>query len=418
MVSRERKPRPETAFNQRFTRVSSNLAHQIHVMLTMSFIFTFGRQIAFTYLTIFLSESSQDGGLGFDPSFVGFMIMVGGLANTFALLVTGSLCDRFGRKRMMMASMIPLAVLTAAFSFIHTPVEFLLLYAATGVLLALNDPAYGAMIADIVPPERREEIYGLSYMISNLGAAIGPPVGGFLIGLNGYQPLFAYSACFVAASAIIVTLLIKESSQENADAISLSRLAEVFKDRIFILFCLMGAMTNVVYTQFYGLLSVYTTNLGFEPIVFGTLFSFNAVLVVALQIPIRKGTMRIGPTKGFIVAQLLYAVGFAYFMFAADFIQLALGVAVLTLGEIIFVPASSGFVANLAPADMRGRYMAMLGLFFGIGGSIGSQVAFSIYGMLADKQFVWGILGLIGFATLIGYGVLFKVAREERQRSK
>jgi hypothetical protein len=58
--------------------------------------------------------------------------------------------------------------------------------------------------------------------------------------------------------------------------------------------------------------------------------------------------MRIGPTKGFIIAQLLYAVGFTYFMFAKDFMQFALGVAVLTIGEITFVPASSGFVANLA----------------------------------------------------------------------
>jgi len=88
---------------------------------------------------------------------------------------------------------------------------------------------------------------------------------------------------------------------------------------------------------------------------------------------------------------------------------------VLTLGEIIFVPASSGFVANLAPADKRGRYMAMFGLFFGIGGSAGAQLAFSIFGALANKELTWGIFGLIGFTTLIGYALLFKMAKNVKK---
>jgi len=137
-------------------------------------------------------------------------------------------------------------------------------------------------------------------------------------------------------------------------------------------------------------------------------------MVVVLQIPIRKGAVKIGAVRAFMVAQLLYAVGFTYFMFAVSFTQFLIGVIVLTLGEITFVPASSGFVANLAPADMRGRYMAILGLFFGIGGAAGSQIAFSLFGALADKRFTWGVLGLIGFATLVGYVFLFRMTDKHK----
>jgi hypothetical protein len=59
---------------------------------------------------------------------------------------------------------------------------------------------------------------------------------------------------------------------------------------------------------------------------------------------------------------------------------------------------------------MRGRYMAILGLFFGIGSAAGSQIAFSLFASLADKKFIWGILGLIGFTTLVGYVFLAKMA--------
>jgi MFS family permease len=111
------------------------------------------------------------------------------------------------------------------------------------------------------------------------------------------------------------------------------------------------------------------------------------------------------------IAQLLYAAGFTSFMFATGFYQFLTGIIILTLGEITFVPATLGFVANLAPADKRGRYMAILGLFFGIGGSAGSQIAFTLFGLLTDKRITWGILGLIGFATLLGYGLLLKMEK-------
>jgi len=410
------------AISQRLRRVSTKLGlsghpFQIYVMLTASLLFSFGRNIAFPYLAMFLNGKIQDGGLGFDSSLVGFMIMIGGLSSTLALLVAGSLCDRFGRKRMMIFSIIPQTILTAGFAYAHAYSEFLLLYAATGVIGAFYDPAYSAMVADLVQPERREQVYGLSYMIGNVGTMIGPPIGGIIASMNGYSVLFLYAAFFAAGAAVTVTLLVKETQPKDSSYASFFQFAGIFKDRIFIFFCFLGAMTSLVYSQLYGLLSVYTQYIGFEPYVFGIFFSVNGLMVVLLQIPLRLGTMRIGATKAFIIAQTLYAVGFTSFMFATSFQQFLAGVVVLTLGEIVFVPASSAFVANIAPADMRGRYMAMAGLFFGIGSSAGSQIAFSIFGALADKQLTWGILGIIGFATSIGYALMLKMTRKKQKQT-
>jgi len=417
MGTQRRNPRFTRAISQWFLRASSKiglagLSLQIHVLLILGFVFSLGRNIAFPYLAMFLAGTRQNGGLGFDSSLVGFMIMIGGLTYTFSLLVTGNLCDRFGRKRMMVASMILQAILTAGFAYVNSYVEFLLLYAATGVLGSFYDPAQSAMIADLVQPERREEVYGLSYMISNIGTMAGPPIGGIVASTSGYPILYVYAAVFATMAAAGLAVLIKESYRPaEVNKVSFSQFAGIFKDKIFILFCFMGAMTNLIYTQLYGLLSVYTQYLGFEPYVFGTFFAVNGTMVVMLQIPIRRGATKIGATKAFIIAQLLYAAGFTSFMFATDFYQFLTGIIVLTLGEITFVPASSGFVANLAPADKRGRYMAILGLFFGIGGSAGSQIAFTLFGSLADKKITWGILGLIGFATVLGYGFLLKMEK-------
>ena len=389
-------------------------------MLVVGLVFSFGRSLAFPYLAMYMSGRSAGGGLEIDPSLVGFMLMIGGFAYIFALLVTGNLCDRFGRRKLMLLYVIPQIFLTAGYAFAHVFSEFLALYVVSSVLGAFYDPAHSAMIADLVQPDRREEVYGLSYMITNIPVVISPPIGGLLATASGYPILFLYATVFMAAGAVVVFFLIRESySGGKQSHVSMGQLASVFKDRLFILFCFLGALTNLVYSQLYGLLSVYTDHIGLPPYAFGILFAVNGAMVVALQIPIRKGAVKIGSAKTFIIAQLLFAAGFMYFTFSREFFQFLTGVIVLTLGEITFMPASSGFTANLSPFDMRGRYQAMSGLFLGVGGSVGTLIGFRLYDILASKELIWTVLGTIGFATLPGYAYLLKIQnKRERMKAK
>jgi MFS family permease len=393
----------------------SGLSSQVYVIVFLGFLLSLGGNIAFSYLAMFLAGKTRTGGLAFDPSIVGLMLTIGGLASTLTLPLAGHLCDRFGRRKLMLSSLIPQIVLILGFAYAHSYAEFLLLYGALSIIGAFYSPAYSAMIADLVEPEKREQVYGLSYMIGNVGWMVGFPIGGLVASVSGYSPLFLYCAAFTVAAAVGFALLIKES-KPNICTKSSHIVASIFKDRTFLLFCVMFFSTSFVYAQFYNLLSVYTEHMGFAPYVFGTLASIAGAIVVTLQIPIRQGTVRMGPTKSFIVAQTLFASGFVFFMFASNFAQFVVAIAVLTLGEIMFYPATSGFAANLAPVELRGEYLALTALFSGIGGSTASVALFSLYGMLADKSMIWGICGLLGFAFLPGYWLLLKVAQTESAR--
>jgi MFS family permease len=393
----------------------SGLSSQVYILVFLGFLFSLGRNIAFSYLAVFLAGKTLSGGLAFDPSLVGLMLTIGGLANTFALPMAGHLCDRFGRKRMMLFSLIPQIALTVGFAYVRAYAEFLLLYTALAIVMALYQPAHSAMIADLVEPEKREHAYGFDYMIGNVGFMVGLPVGGLIASTSGFSVLYFYCAVLVGAAAAGVSLLIRESKPEQGSNAPSIAVASVFRNKVFMLFCLMMFFTNFLYAQFYSLLSVYTEHLGFEPYVFGTLSSIAGAMVVTLQVPIRLSTVRIGPAKAFIIAQTLFATGFTCFMFASNFIEFLAAIAVLTLGEITFYPAASAFAANLAPADMLGRYIAVMGLFSGIGGSTASVAVFSIYGMLVNKATVWGIWGALGFAALPGYFLLSKVTKNHKK---
>jgi MFS family permease len=390
----------------------SNLPLQVYVILAVGLVLSLSRMISFPYLAMYLSGETTQGGIHLSPTLIGTITMSSSLAGTFALLIGGSLTDRFGRKKVIIFSLFPYILIVLGIAVAKTYSEFLYLMIVGGTISALFDPAINAMIADLVQPNRREEVYGLSYMLANVGTVIGPLVGGYVANRIGYSILFIFTAILNTVCACAILLWIRESRPKGVIYnMSLKQFTEIFKHKIFIFFCFLMMLTNIVYAQFYGLLSVYTGYLGFEPYSFGMLLSVNGLMVVFLQIPIRKASTKLGSKRAFIIAQAFYGIGFLYFMFSTTFNQFLIGVIILTIGEIVFTPAVMGFVANLSPVDRRGRYLSISSLFSGVGGSIGSMIGFWLLGTLVDKALTWGIIGIIGFLTLFGYIYLFKTSK-------
>jgi MFS family permease len=390
---------------------------QVYFMVLVNFVMGFGRNIAFPYLYMYLGGKIEDGGLQYADYLLGFMIMIGVLSYLVMLPVAGSLCDRLGRRKMMGTALISFAVLAIGYAYAKTYTDFLLLHVAFNGLGAFYDPAFGAMVADLVEPARREEAFGLSYMIGNVAGAFAGFLGGVIAYMSGYPILFVYASLIVVIAVVIFLFSIRESRPKVIEKVRQPKFTSAFRDRLFILFCITIAFTLLLYSQFGYLLGVYTQDAGFDSMLLGILIALNCAMVVALQIPIRKGALKLGPTKAFILAQLLFAIGFTYFMFAEDLYQFLLADVVLTLGEITYFPTSSAFVANLAPKEMRGRYMSLTGVFSSIGMAVGSQVVYIVYGLLSavDKHLIWGFLGLIGFATLFGYIALSKQAAKRKK---
>jgi MFS family permease len=64
---------------------------------------------------------------------------------------------------------------------------------------------------------------------------------------------------------------------------------------------------------------------------------------------------------------LLIGIGFALNAFAGTVAALAGCMAIFTLGEMLSMPISSAYIADLSPPDMRGRYMGAHALTWALG---------------------------------------------------
>ena len=104
--------------------------------------------------------------------------------------ILGNLSDRFGRRPVLLAAVGALGVDYLILGFAPNLGWLFLGRAIAGMAGASFTPAY-AYIADITPPERRAQNFGIVAAAFGMGFVLGPALGGLLGGLGPRAPFFA-----------------------------------------------------------------------------------------------------------------------------------------------------------------------------------------------------------------------------------
>jgi MFS family permease len=191
----------------------------------------------------------------------------------------------------------------------------------------------------------------------------------------------------------------------------------VMRDSIFMFFWVASVCTWLVYMQMNSTLAVYLRDThSVSEQGFGFLLSLNATMVVLFQFAITRRVERYSPFIIMAWGALLYAIGFSMYGFASDYSAFILAMAIITIGEMLNVPIAQAVVANLAPEDMRGRYMAFFGFSFAIPGMFGTLLAGLIMDN-ADPRMVWYAAGLLGLLATGMYIALHSRVNQKEAES-
>ena len=238
------------------------------------------------------------------------------------------------------------------------------------------------MISDVTPPGRRAQAFGLMYVMVNLGFAIAPPVGGFLAGYS-FQWLFWGDALTTALGGMVILWFIRESHPGMTPNATVARTPEIpvsaaakhiARDTTFLLFCLCNLITSMVFMQAIFTLPVYLSSRGYTPQDFGRVICVNGLLIVLFQFAVTHATKRFHRITVLIVGDLLIGLGISLTAIAGS-PQLLIGtIAIWTLGEMLQAPHKPALVADLAPVELRARYMGMLGLSWALSQAIGAPI--------------------------------------------
>jgi len=143
------------------------------------------------------------------------------------------------------------------------------------------------------------------------------------------------------------------------------------------------------------------TNYGVPEGLYGWIPTTNALMCVFIQYFVTRVTRRYKTLPVVGIGMLVYAVGAGSVALMTGFGGFWLSMVILTFGELIFVPTATKYVADLAPADLRGRYMSLHWLGWGLARTLAPIVG----GLLNDKispHAIWIGGLLIGLTSVSG----------------
>jgi MFS family permease len=166
------------------------------------------------------------------------------------------------------------------------------------------------------------------------------------------------------------------------------------------------------FSMVWTLSATYTRDvLGISEARYGWLPATNALMVISLQLLFTMYAKRFSLLKAMAIGCGVYVLSIASFSIAQNFWWIWGAFVVLTCGEMFFVPSSTTYVAKLAPADMRGRYMSLFSLHWPIASGLGPLVG----GLINDTigpRWIWVVAAIFPLIASIGY------ARMDRQQTQ
>ncbi len=371
---------------------------------------TSGASMIWPFLMIYVSERLQ-----LPLATVASLMTLSSAMGLISSFVFGPIIDRVGRKWVMALSLLMNAGGYLFMSQANSLPIFALLMAVNGTFNPLYRVGSDAMMADLIPPEKRADAYSLMRMSNNLGVALGPAVGG-MIAVTSYSLAFYFAAAGLGIYGVLIMLFAAETLPGRVRGVSREVLTvrsqagerfggygEIFRDRPFVRFVGAFTLVQLCAALVWVLMGVYAKhNYGVLENQFGLIPMTNALLVVFFQIAVTRIAKRHAPLRVLALGSLFYAIATGCVALATGFWGFWLVMVALTVGELILVPTSSTYAANLAPADKRGRYMSLYGLSWGVASGVGPVVGGALNDTLGPRS-PWIVGSLIGLCSTIAF---------------
>lgn len=347
------------------------------------------------------------GVLGFDKTFIGVSEGLVTAGASLFKIAAGFLSDKFGKKK-------PFIFLGYLFSLIARPLlalatagsAILVLRFLDGIGKGMKDAPKDALIADSTEAKTRGRGFGVARMLDTFGSVVGPLILFALLYIFRDSPSKYHLILVLTAVPLFLTLIVlkykvkdtpkKENAAPYSAKIILPRRFYVFLG-IVLLFSLGNSSD--------AFLILRAQNLGVVllaiPLVY-TLFNF---VYAAASVPLGSLSDRIGREKVIVMGWVAYALAYFGFAFADRSYQIWLLFAFYGLYYATTEGVAKAFVADMVPADHRGRAYGVYNTAVGLVALPASFVAGALWDKVspASPFLFGGVLSLVACLLLVGF---------------
>lgn len=369
---------------------------------------------------------------------VGLLLTLYALAQFVFTPVLGSLSDRYGRRPIIMASLL-IEALSLALSALAGSLPILLVARFIGGLGASNIGSAQAVVADVTPVEGRARGMGLIGAAIGLGFVVGPALGGLLASFGPTVPFWA--AMIVAlANALLVLRFLPETRHMRSASYSvgstassqLTQSAHSAERKIAVSFTNQGMgvifvgwrqvlrhpavarlvvinlLFTLAFTAMEAVFPLFTQHsFGWSALQNGYIFTYAGIAMVIMRGSLAGRLVKRWGERNLMIAGLvMLAAGLALLAWSTNLALMLIALGIVSTGDGVVTPMVSTLLSFASPSGAQGETLGLAQGVAGLGRAIGPLAAGSIFALAGPAApFFFGSV-LVVLAALIALPAL------------
>lgn len=331
--------------------------------------------------------------------------------------ILGNLSDRFGRRPVLLAAIGAFGVDYVFMGFAPSLGWLFTGRLIAGLAGASFTPAY-AYVADVTPPERRAQSFGIVSACFGVGFILGPAIGGALGGLGPRAPFFAAAALSLLNFGYGIFALPESLAIEKRRAfewrranpigtlLHLRRHPEVLGilGALFLWMIAQQVMpaTWAFYTRFRFQWSPAT--IGASLALAGALMAISQATLLRLAVP------RIGERRAAMIGMLVTCAGnLGYATASAGWMMFA-WLGTWFFGAVV-MPSSNGLMSRRTPPETQGELQGAVAGLFSLSSIVGPPLMSHVFGWFSSADAPVQLPGAAFLAAAILTAACFAIYR-------
>jgi predicted MFS family arabinose efflux permease len=432
--------KPFRAIKDEYVQAYAGLPRRAWILFAVNLINSSGSMVFF-FLSLYLTRK-----IGLTAGRMGQALSLYGFGSLGGAYAGGWLADRIGSIRVQKISLAVCGVLLIALGQVKSLAGILPLLFGMALFAGMLYPANATSMAKICPPGLQVKGFALNRLANNLGATIGPAVGG-LLAVRGYGLLFWADGLTSLAAAAAFAVLWKGARKEagtanGAGSASATAALEAdnaedrgrgrgsgagaavdadppkgrspWRDVPFLLMQVIFFFWSVVFLQVLTTFPIYMRNVyGLAENKIGLLYPVNTILIVLFEMILMEKIRRYPLTRMINLSFVLLGIGLGMMPLGRGFAYGALTVAVWTFGEMLSMPLVTALISERADDSNRGRYMGLNSFSFSLAFIVGPAVGTAIYDGLGPDA-VWYICAATCAVITVAFSALRPALAKQR----
>jgi MFS family permease len=353
--------------------------------------FGFGRNILFTGLTSFLTDTSVKMVYSVMPMFLlsigaskTSLSLIEGIAESTASLIkslSGFWSDKIGKnKPFMLIGYGVSALIIPLYSFVISPFQVLCLRFLERFGKGIRTAPRDSLIAGSVINGETGKSFGLQKAMDNSGAILGPLLAFTVLALfpNNFRLVFLLAGISAIVSIFVIVFGIKEAKKNKDDLFKKFHFRDFSKKYYLFLFIIfiftLGNSTD-------ALLMVKANEVGVKTAFIPLVYLVSSVVSVFLAIPFGTLSDKIGKEKILIIGFLIYAVVYFGFGITKNVTTIVMLFALYGMYSAMTDGIQKAFVSDMIDKNKQGTGLGIYNALLGITLLPASLIA----GLLYDK---------------------------------